>query len=67
MSTGGGTGGKLRAMVLGTLALDYTLALIAIFGGIGVVAMALIVYIAVQARSEKRADEEWHERGYQDA
>ncbi len=54
-------------MVLATLALDYTLALIAIFGGIGVVAMALIVYIAVQARSERRADEEWHQRGFQDA
>ncbi len=54
-------------MVLGTLALDYTLALIAIFGGIGVVAAALIAYTAAQVRREKRADEEWRERGYRDA
>lgn len=51
-------------MVLGTLALDYTLSLIAIFGGIGLIATALIIYIVAQARSERRADEEWHERGY---
>lgn len=53
-------------MVLSTLALDYTLSLIAIFGGIGVVAAALVVYSAAQARSEKRADEEWRERRFLD-
>ena len=53
-------------MAPATLALDYTLALLAIFGGIGVVAVALVAYTAVQARSEKRADEEWRERGYRD-
>jgi hypothetical protein len=51
-------------MVLGTLALDYTLALIAIFGGIGLIANAIIVYTVVQARAERRADEEWLEHGY---
>ncbi len=51
-------------MVLGTLALDYTLSLLAIFGGIGLIANAIIMYIVAQARSERRADEEWRERGY---
>ncbi len=50
-------------MVFGTLALDYTLSLIAIFGGIGLIANAIIIYIVAQARSERRADEEWLERG----
>lgn len=57
-------GDKLRRrMVSGTLALDYTLSLIAIFGGIGLIANAIIIYIVAQARSERRADEEWLERG----
>ena len=57
-------GKLLRPMVLGSLALDYTLALIAIFGGIGLIANAIIVYVVVQARAERRADDEWRERGY---
>jgi len=52
-------------MVPGTLALDYTLSLLAIFGGIGLIANAIIIYIVAQARSERRANEEWQERGYQ--
>ncbi len=50
-------------MVLSTLALDYTLSLLAIFGGIGLIANAIIIYIVAQARSERRADDEWRERG----
>lgn len=50
-------------MVSGTLALDYTLSLIAIFGGIGLITNAIVIYIVVQARSERRADQEWAERG----
>jgi hypothetical protein len=51
-------------MVSGTLALDYTLALLAIFGGIGLIATAIIAYIAAQARGERRADEEWRDRAF---
>jgi membrane protein DedA with SNARE-associated domain len=50
-------------MVPATLALDYTLALIAIFGGIGVVVNGIIVYIVAQTMGERRANQEWRERG----
>ena len=51
-------------MVPGTLALDYTLSLIAIFGGIGLIANAIIIYIVAQTRTERRANQEWAERAH---
>jgi hypothetical protein len=51
-------------MVTATLALDYTLSLLAIFGGIGVITGAVILYIAAQARGERQANQEWRDRAF---
>jgi membrane protein DedA with SNARE-associated domain len=40
-------------------ATDFTIALIAIFGGIGVVVNALIVYIVAQVLGERRENQEY--------
>ena len=40
-------------------ALTHTIGLIATFGGIGVIANVIIVYILVQVRGERRQNEEY--------
>jgi hypothetical protein len=49
-------------MTLANLALDNTLALIAIFGGIGVLVNGIVVYIVVQVLGEHRENEELRAR-----
>jgi hypothetical protein len=51
------------AMAIASKALDFTVSLVAVFGGIGAVATGLVVYIAVQALGERRQDEEHRARG----
>jgi hypothetical protein len=43
-------------------ALSMDIGLIATFGGIGVVVNAIVVYIAIQIRGERRQNQEYHER-----
>jgi membrane protein DedA with SNARE-associated domain len=43
-------------------ATDFTIGLIAIFGGIGVVVNALIVYIVAQVLGERRENQEYQAR-----
>ena len=43
-------------------ATDFTIGLIAIFGGIGLVVNALIVYIVAQVLGERRENEEYRAR-----
>ena len=43
-------------------ATNYTIGLIAIFGGIGVVVNALIVYIVAQVLGERRENQEYQAR-----
>lgn len=43
-------------------ATDYTIGLIAIFGGIGLVVNALIVYIVAQVLGERRQNQEYQAR-----
>jgi hypothetical protein len=50
-------------MAIASKALDFTVSLVAVFGGIGAVATGLVVYIAVQALGERRRDEEHRARG----
>jgi hypothetical protein len=49
-------------IIAGSTATDFTLGLIAIFGGIGLVVNALIVYIVVQVLGERRENEEYRAR-----
>ena len=50
-------------MVLGSsTATGFTIGLIAIFGGIGVVVNALIVYIVAQVLGERRENQEYQAR-----
>jgi purine-cytosine permease-like protein len=54
----------LEMLVLGLdTATGQTLALIATFGGIGVIVNILIVYIVVQVLAERRENREYRERG----
>ena len=43
-------------------ATDFTIGLIAVFGGIGLVVNALIVYIVAQVLGERRENQEYHAR-----
>jgi hypothetical protein len=43
-------------------ALGYTVSLLAVFGGIGILANVLIVYTVAQVLAERRANEERKER-----
>jgi hypothetical protein len=43
-------------------ATDFTIALIAVFGGIGVVANGLIIYAIAQVLGERRENEEYRAR-----
>jgi len=43
-------------------ATDFTIALIAIFGGIGVVVNGLVVYIIAQVLGERRENQEYQAR-----
>ena len=43
-------------------ATDFTIGLIAIFGGIGLVVNALIVYIVAQVLGERRENQEYQAR-----
>ena len=43
-------------------ATDYTIGLIAIFGGIGLVVNALVVYIIAQVLGERRENQEYQAR-----
>ena len=43
-------------------ATDFTIGLIAIFGGIGVVVNALVFYIVAQVIGERRENQEYHAR-----
>jgi hypothetical protein len=43
-------------------ATSFTIGLIAVFGGIGLVVNALIVYIVAQVLGERRENQEYHAR-----
>ena len=47
----------------GPSALGVTIALLLIFGGIGVIANVLIIYIVAQVMAEHRQNQERRERG----
>jgi hypothetical protein len=49
-------------MVIASYAFDVTLALIIVFGGIGLLLNAIIVYAVVQAMGERRQNREAAER-----
>jgi hypothetical protein len=54
---------RLHTVLLATSeALSKDIGLIATFGGIGVIANVIIVYIAIQVRGERRRNEEYRER-----
>ena len=58
-----GGSGKLHAQMLAPAdALGYTVSLLAVFGGIGILANVLIVYTVAQVLAERRANEERKER-----
>jgi hypothetical protein len=49
-------------IIAGSTATDFSIGLIAIFGGIGLVVNALIVYIVAQVLGERRENEEYRAR-----
>ena len=49
-------------MVFASYAFDVTLSLIIVFGGIGLLLNAIIVYVVVQALGERRENREAAER-----
>jgi len=56
--------GKLpEAMFLLGNALGYTLSLLAVFGGIGILANVMIFYVVAQVLGERKENQERRERG----
>ena len=54
---------RLPAVLLATSeAISKDIGLIATFGGIGVIANVIIVFIAIQVRGERRQNEEYREQ-----
>jgi hypothetical protein len=54
---------RLRAMVLAiSEAATKTIGLVVTFGGIGLIVSAIIVFIAIQVRGERRQNREYRER-----
>ena len=49
-------------IIAGSTATDFTIGLIAVFGGIGLVVNALIVYIVAVVLGERRDNEEYRAR-----
>ena len=49
-------------IIAGSTATDFTIGLIAVFGGIGLVVNALIVYIVAVVLGERRENEEYRAR-----
>ena len=49
-------------IIAGSTATDFTIGLIAVFGGIGLVVNALIVYIVAVVLGERRENEQYRAR-----